>query len=54
MKLYDFSLYAKRRQAERAVVETVVAIEKPGSVIELKAHVTSWFNLHKEVLKRTA
>lgn len=54
MKLYDFSLYAKKRQAARAVVETVVSIDKPGSVIELKEHVQSWFNLHKEVLKRTA
>jgi len=52
MKLYDFSLYAQRRQAERAVAEIAVVLDKPGSVIELKHHVQAWLNLHREVLRR--
>ena len=53
MKLYDFSLYAKQRDAAKAVAETVVDINKPGSVIELKERVETWLELHREVtLKR--
>lgn len=59
MRLYDFSVYAKRRDAIRkeqaaahAVVEVVAHIEKPGSVIDLKHKVDGWFALHQQVLKR--
>jgi hypothetical protein len=53
MKLYDFSLYMRKRQAEQAVVETVSSIQKPGSVIQLKHHVRSWLALHHKVTKRS-
>ena len=59
MRLYDFSVYAARRDALRrekaaaeAVAEVVAHIEQPGSVIELKQRVDGWFTLHQEVLKR--
>lgn len=58
MRLYDFSVYARRRdllknreKAALAVVETIAHIEEPGSVIELKSKVTGWFTLHQHVLK---
>ena len=54
MKLYDFSLYAKKRQAAKAVAETVADINRPGSVIELKTHVRNWLDLHREVTRRRA
>lgn len=56
MKLYDFSVYAARRDAIRkenaaalAVVEAMGHIEEPGAVIELKRKVDGWFTLHKDV-----
>ena len=59
MRLYDFSVYAERRDAIRrekaaaeSVVEVIAHIEQPGSVIELKQRVDGWFTLHQEVLKR--
>ena len=57
MRLYDFSAYAKRRDEQRAaeaVAETVSDINRPGAVVELKARVTAWLNLHHEVLKLKA
>jgi hypothetical protein len=57
MKLYDFSIYAKRRnerKAAEAVAGVVAHIEQPGSVIELKSKVNTWFALHREVLKLRA
>lgn len=54
MKLYDFSLYAKKRQAARSVAEAVADINRPGSVIELKEHVRSWLDLHREVTRKRA
>lgn len=54
MKLYDFSLYARKRRAEQAVVEAVSSIQQPGSVIQLKQHVRSWLELHREILKKSA
>lgn len=61
MRLYDFSVYAARRDALRkekaaaeAVVEVIAHIEQPGSVIELKQKVDGWFTLHREAVKRTA
>lgn len=57
MRLYDFSIYAERRkerQAAEAVVCTVAAINTPGSVVELKARLNTWFVLHREVLRRAS
>ena len=57
LKLYDFSYYAKRRDAQlaaRAVAEVISDINRPGSVIELKQKVNVWLNLHREVTKRRA
>ena len=57
LKLYDFSYYAKQRDARRAaqaVAEAVSEIDRPGSVIELKQRISTWLNLHKEVSKRRA
>lgn len=58
MRLYDFSIYARRRdllrnheKAALAVVETIAHIEEPGAVTELKNKVTGWFTLHQNVLK---
>lgn len=61
MKLYNFSIYAERRDAIRkeddartAVLEVVAHIEKPGAVVELKHCVDGWFGLHQQVLKKVA
>jgi len=57
MRLYDFSIYAERKKerlAAEAVASIVAAINVPGSVIELKVRVDSWFILHREVLRRAA
>lgn len=57
MRLYDFSIYAQRRderRAAQAVAEVVADIDQPGSVILLKQKVTEWLDLHRQVLKRTA
>ena len=54
MKLYDFSKFYRERQAAKAVAEVVADINHPGSVIELKSKVNTWFVLHREVLKRAA
>lgn len=54
MKLFDFSLYAKRRAAARAVVETAADLNRPGVVIELKQHVDTWLKLHREVTRKQA
>lgn len=60
MKLYDFSLYAERRDARRreqaareAVIEVIAEIDKPGSVVQLKQRVDGWFVLHRDVLGRS-
>jgi len=59
VKLYDFSVYAERRNALRkenaaakAVIEVMSHIEAPGAVVELKEKVDGWFTLHQEVSKR--
>jgi hypothetical protein len=56
MILYDFSVYAERRDAIRkeraaveAVMEVITHIEQPGSVIDLKHKVDGWFTLHRKV-----
>ena len=61
MKLYDFSVYAERRDAIRkeqaarsAVVEVIAHIEAPGSVVDLKQKVDGWFSLHQDVLEKVA
>jgi len=54
MKLYDFSVHAKRRDANQSA-ERVCALRtklnEPGAVIELKARVQCWLVLHEEILK---
>lgn len=57
MKLYDFSIYAKRRderKAAEAVAGVVAELNQPGAVIELKIRVEDWFALHREVLKQAS
>lgn len=57
MKLYDFSMYAQRRDAlnaAKAVSVVAAEINHPGAVIELKSRVSHWFALHKEVLRRAS
>lgn len=54
MKLYDFSLYAKRREAQRAADRIEALKEKlnePGSIQELKQEMNDWLLLHKAVTK---
>ena len=55
MKLYDFSLYAERReeiQAARMVKEAVSHIENPGTIHFLKTSVSTWMDLHRKVLAK--
>ena len=61
MKLYDFSVYAARRDAilkENAAAARVVKVmehlEEPGSVIQLKHCVGDWFTLHRNVIVNKA
>lgn len=54
MKLYDFSLFKRRRDAARAVVESVSKINQPGSVIELKQKVETFLELHREATRKRA
>lgn len=57
MRIYDFSHYVRKKKevtAAQEVVEVAADINRPGSVIELKRKVTAWFELHREVIKRTA
>lgn len=57
MKLYDFSVYAKRRDALRSakqVEELVPRLNEPGMVIELKRRVDNFLVLHQEVLRKVA
>lgn len=52
MKLYDFSAYAKRRDAARSVESIramVPRLNEPGIVIEFKRQVEGWLVLHQEV-----
>lgn len=61
MKLYDFSVYAARRDAilkEKAaaarVVQAMEHLEEPGSVRQLKNCVGDWFTLHRNVIAHKA
>ena len=61
MKLYDFSVYAARRDAKRKendaaarVVEAMEHIEEPDSIKQLKICVDDWFNLHRNVMENQA
>lgn len=61
MKLYDFSVYAARRDAIRKedaaaarVVEVMEHLKEPGSVIQLKNCVDDWFTLHRNVIENKA
>jgi hypothetical protein len=50
VKLYNFSTYARKRDAEQSADRTQVLrqeVNTPGVVIELKAHVQNWFTLHQ-------
>jgi hypothetical protein len=52
VKLFDFSAYAKRRDAARTAeqVKALVAhLNEPGAVIELKRHVEGYLSLHQEI-----
>lgn len=54
MKLYDFSLYARKRDERNAATAVVLAAEQmnePGAVLELKARVQNWMVLHREILE---
>jgi hypothetical protein len=53
MKLYDFAMYAKRRDerlAQATVTELVDNINRPGAILVLKQQIASWFKLHQEVI----
>lgn len=53
MKLFDFSAYAKKRDAAREAEQVralVPRLNEPGAVIELKRRVEGWLVLHQEVL----
>jgi len=54
MRLYDFSLYARRRQAAKAVAEVSGDMNRAGSVVELKEHVKVWLKLHSEIMHKRA
>jgi hypothetical protein len=55
VKLYNFSIYAKRRderRAAQAVADVVGHINDAGSVVELKEKMNAWLVLHREVVKK--
>lgn len=57
MKFYDFSAYAKRREAQRKADQVEALKERlnePGAVIELKQSVNDYLILHKEVLQQAS
>ena len=57
MKLYDFSIYAQRRQAQRAAERLQALKERlnePGAVIELKRELNDWMVLHQEILRKAS
>lgn len=57
MKLYDFSVYAKKRdiQLKADNIEALVyRVNEPGVVELLKRHVEDYLTLHKEVLKQAS
>jgi hypothetical protein len=54
MRLYDFSAYAKKRDAAREAEQVqalVPRLNEPGAVIELKRRVEGWLVLHREVVQ---
>lgn len=57
VKLFDFSAYAKRREAQRKADE-VEALKKrlnePGVIDEFKCEVEEWLKLHQEVIKKAS
>lgn len=57
MKLYDFSVYAKKRdiQLKADDIEALVyRVNEPGVVELLKKRVEDYLTLHKEVLKQAS
>lgn len=54
MKLFDFSLYAKRRDLSNIArrVNTIKSqLNEPGALQEMKDAVAVWFELHQEAAK---
>jgi hypothetical protein len=52
MRLYDFSAYAKKRDAAREAEQVralVPHLNEPGAVVELKRRVEGWLVLHQAV-----
>jgi hypothetical protein len=52
VKIYDFSLYAKRRALTKSaaqVKESMEKINEPNMPNTLRGHVETWFSLHQEV-----
>jgi len=57
VKLYDFSAYAKRREAQRKAEQVEALKERlnePGAVVELKQSVNDYLILHREVLQQAS
>lgn len=57
MRLYDFSVYAKRREVQRAaqaVGEAASHAHQPGAVLDLKEKVVAWLALHRDIIKKSA
>lgn len=51
MRLYDFSTYAKRRDAARSaehIRAMIPRLNEPGIVIEFKRQIEGWFILHQD------
>ena len=56
MRLYDFSIYADRKKeqlAAAAVSNAVDNVNSPGGISILKSRVSTWMQLHHDVVKRT-
>jgi hypothetical protein len=57
VKLYDFSVYAKRREAQREA-ERIEALKHnlndPGVMDTFKQHVNDYLVLHADVLQRAS
>jgi hypothetical protein len=52
VKLYDFSVYAKKREVQLSAARVLALKERlhePGIVLELKREVQDWLVLHQEV-----
>jgi len=57
MKLFDFSMYVTRRDAQHAAdrVEALKErLNEPGAAAELKRELNDWLTLHREVLQKAS